>query len=158
MTWELIPSFRTTRRRSGFACSLSWTAFAPVASSHPRGGSWPVEPDRRRYRWGDTDPALPSALYLKGEKVAGARPCPGPAWPAAPSLRWQPQGDTETSPAMVTLEEADPLELRRTDVETQSLERAASPGASTVIPGVARIRLGPGRPCSDARRTRTPNK
>ncbi|HVW70453.1 MAG TPA: hypothetical protein VHB68_15855 [Steroidobacteraceae bacterium] len=56
-----------------------------------------------------------------------------------------PRGDIETQRALRILESAGPLELRATDLENQSLERAASPSDETVIPNVRRILLGPGQ-------------
>ncbi len=57
-----------------------------------------------------------------------------------------PRGDIETQRAIEILEQADPLELRATDLENQPMERAASPSGQTIIPNVRKILLGPGQP------------
>ncbi len=57
-----------------------------------------------------------------------------------------PRGDIETQRAIEILEQADPLELRATDLENQPMERAASPSQETIIPNVRKILLGPGQP------------
>jgi hypothetical protein len=57
-----------------------------------------------------------------------------------------PRGDIETQRAIEILEQADPLELRATDLDNQPMERAASPSNQTIIPNVRKILLGPGQP------------
>ena len=57
-----------------------------------------------------------------------------------------PRGDIETARAIEILEQADPLELRATDLDNQPMERAASPSDETIIPNVRKILLGPGQP------------
>jgi hypothetical protein len=58
----------------------------------------------------------------------------------------QPRGDVETRRAMEILEQADPMDLRETDLENQTLERAASPEDRTIVPGVRKILFGPIQP------------
>lgn len=55
-----------------------------------------------------------------------------------------PRGDIETRRALDILDEGQPLELRDRDLDKQTLEAAASPSDSTIIPNVAKILLGPG--------------
>ncbi len=59
----------------------------------------------------------------------------------------QPRGSVETERALAVLREAQPLELRESDLDNQSMERAASPSDTPVIPGAEKIIVGPiGRP------------
>ena len=58
----------------------------------------------------------------------------------------QPRGDIETKRALEILERGGAMELSGRDLEHQPLEQAASPSDQTVIPGVRKILLGPGKP------------
>jgi hypothetical protein len=59
----------------------------------------------------------------------------------------QPRGDIETQRALEILQQASPLELRESDLDSQTMERAASPMDTPVIPGVAKAIVGPhGKP------------
>jgi hypothetical protein len=58
-----------------------------------------------------------------------------------------PRGKIETERAFAILEEAAPLELRESDLDNQSMERAASPSDTPIIPGAQKIVAGPlGKP------------
>jgi hypothetical protein len=55
----------------------------------------------------------------------------------------QPRGKVETQRAFEVLREAGPVELRDSDLDSQAMERAASPDGTTVIPGAGKIVSGP---------------
>ncbi len=57
-----------------------------------------------------------------------------------------PRGDIETKRALEILERGGAMELSGRDLQHQPLEQAASPDNQTVIPGVRKILLGPGKP------------
>ena len=57
-----------------------------------------------------------------------------------------PRGDLETQRALQILEQADPLELRESDLENQPMERAASPSNTPLVANIRKILLGPGQP------------
>ena len=56
-----------------------------------------------------------------------------------------PRGDIETKRAVEILERGGALDLRARDLDKQPMERAASPSEETIIPGVRKILLGPGK-------------
>lgn len=56
-----------------------------------------------------------------------------------------PRGDVETQRAVEILEQGGAMSLDARDLHKQSMERAASPDNETIIPGVRKILLGPGK-------------
>lgn len=56
-----------------------------------------------------------------------------------------PRGDIETHRALEILEDAEPVELRSTDLDNQTMEQAASSSNDTVIPNIRKVLLGPGQ-------------
>jgi len=55
----------------------------------------------------------------------------------------QPRGTIETERAFAILRPANPLELRDSDLESQTLEQAASPRNEPIIPGAEKTITGP---------------
>jgi hypothetical protein len=51
----------------------------------------------------------------------------------------QPRGDVETQRAFEILEQEGPLALRERDLDDQTLERAAAPKESKVLPWIAKV-------------------
>ncbi|MFL6605017.1 MAG: hypothetical protein ACJ8R9_27295 [Steroidobacteraceae bacterium] len=58
----------------------------------------------------------------------------------------QPRGEIETQRALELLEQAAPIELRERDLDDQTLERAASPSETPVVPLAVKVLLHPGEP------------
>ena len=61
------------------------------------------------------------------------------------ALAVQPRGDIETQRALELLNEGDPLEIRHADLESQTLEHAASEG-ETSLTWIGKVLAGPGAP------------
>ena len=55
----------------------------------------------------------------------------------------QPRGTIETERAFAILRPANPLELRESDLDSQTMEAAASPREEPIIPGAEKIITGP---------------
>ena len=61
------------------------------------------------------------------------------------ALAVQPRGDIETQRALRLLNEGDPLEIRHADLESQTLEHAATEG-ETSLTWIGKVLAGPGAP------------